>query len=128
MAKRTLVTITVASRDNRELPLSSAIITRVDWDKQERMKNALKTFGFLFTLSFVSIFIPILHFVLVPSLFIGSFVFAMDKYQEKMRSEGGSGECPKCHQEFKVQPSSWVNRVTNNCDHCHEDLEMKIPV
>jgi hypothetical protein len=128
MANRSSVLITVASRDNRELPLTQATIIRVDWDKPERTKNALKTFGFLFTLSFVSIFIPILHFILVPTLFIGSFVFAMDKFQETTRNEGGSGECPKCHQKFVVQPSKWVMRFTHNCNLCHEDLEMKIPI
>ena len=128
MANRTPVTITVASRDNRELPLTQATITQVEWDKSERTQNAFQTFGILITLSFVSIFIPILHFVLVPTLFIGSFVFAMDKFGEIKRSEGGTGECPKCHQEFKVQPSKWIQRFTQNCDHCHEDLEMHISI
>ncbi len=120
--------ILVSSRDNRELTPTNATITRIDFDKSERIKNALKTFGFLITMAFISIFVPILHFVLVPAFFLGSFIFAMDKFGEKTRNKGGQGECPKCHQHFKVQPSKWVPRITNNCDHCHEDLEMLLPV
>lgn len=120
--------ILVSSRDNRELTPTNATITRIDFDKSERIKNALKTFGFLITMAFISIFVPILHFVLVPAFFLGSFIFAMDKFGEKTRNKGGQGECPKCHQYFKVQPSKWVPRITNNCDHCHEDLEMLLPV
>ena len=49
-------------------------------------------------------------------------------YQQFLADRYITGECPKCHQYFKVQPSKWVPRITNNCDHCHEDLEMLLPV
>jgi len=124
MATRTEIKVSVQSRDNRELPSTESKIIKVEWDKPERTRNALRTFGLLITFTFASVFIPILHFVLVPTLFITSFVLAMDKMGEKMRSEGGKGECPKCHKEFNVQPSKWGVKITNNCDHCHEDLEM----
>jgi hypothetical protein len=126
MATRTEIKVSVQSRDNRELTATSATITKVEWDKTERTKNAFRTFGLLIAFTFASIFIPILHFVLVPTLFIASFVFGMDKYGEKVRSEGGTGECPKCHEQFKVQASKWGVKITNNCEHCHEDLEMVI--
>jgi len=127
MATRTEIKISVQSRDNREIPNTSATVIKVEWDKTERTKNAARLFLIMIASTFVSIFIPILHFILVPSLFIASFVFALDKMSEKFRNEGGKGECPKCHQEFAVQPSKWGIRITNNCNHCHEDLEMFLP-
>lgn len=126
MATRSEIRISVQSRDNRELTHTEAKITKVEWDQTERTRNAIRVFGFLIAGTFVSIFIPILHFVLVPTLFIASFVLGMDKYGEKTRNEGGKGECPKCHREFTVQPSKWTERITNNCEHCHEDLEMNL--
>jgi hypothetical protein len=127
MSTCTEITIPVASRDNRELPMTIATITKIHFNKKERTQNALKTFGFLMTLAFVTIFVPILHFVLVPAFFLASFIFGMDKLGEKFRNAGGKGECPKCHEQFTVQGSKWVTRITNNCDHCHEDLEMTLP-
>ena len=126
MATRSEIKISVQSRDNRSLPPTSAKVTKVEWVKTERTQNAIKTFGILIALTFASIFIPILHFFLVPTLLITSFVLALDKLGEKNRSEGGKGECPQCHQEFNVQPSKWAVRITNNCNLCHEDLEMFI--
>ena len=124
MATRTEIKISVQSRDNRELPPTSAKVTKVDWDKSERTSNAIKKFGFLIGLTFASIFVHLLHFILVPAFLISSFVFGYDKLKEISSNEGGKGECPKCHLEFNVQPSKWGIRITNNCDHCHEDLEM----
>ncbi len=124
MATRSEATMTIHSRDNRELPPTQGKIIRVIWDKAERTRNALRTLGTWLTFTFAAVFIPILHWVLVPTLFVASFVLALDKLNETMRSEGGTGECPKCHQTFKVQASKWATRVTNNCDHCHEDLEL----
>ena len=127
MATRTEIKLLVQSRDHRDLPTTHASITKVVWDSPERTKNALRTLGMMLTFTFLSIFIPLLHFILVPTLFIASFVLAMDKFGEKVRNEGGTGECPKCHQTFKVQPSKWGTRITNVCDHCPEDLEMILP-
>ncbi len=127
MATRKEIKISVQSRDNRELPPTNAKVTKVEWDKPERTKNALRIFGALIAATFLSVFIPILHFFLVPVLLITSFVMAIDKMGENLKNEGGLGECPKCHQEFNVQPSKWGIRITNNCDHCHEDLEMQLP-
>ena len=127
MATRSEIKLTVQSRDNRDLPVTQATITKVEWDKPERMKNAFRTLGMMLAFTFAAIFIPILHFFLVPVLFIASFVLAMDKFGEKTRNEGGTGECPKCHQTFKVQPSKWGTRITNSCDSCPEELEMILP-
>lgn len=128
MATRSEIKLSVQSRDNRDLPVTHATITKVEWDRPERMKNALRTFGMMFAFTFASVFIPILHFILVPALFIASFVLAMNKFGEKVRSEGGTGECPKCYKTFKVQPSQWGTRITNSCDSCPEELEMILPL
>lgn len=126
MATRTDIRCTVQSRDNRSLPETAATIVRIDWDRQERLKNAFRIFGLMIFFSFISIFVPILHFFLVPVFFITSFVLFLDRWQETHRNGGGKGQCPKCHQDFTVQASKWKDRITNNCDHCHEDLEVRI--
>lgn len=124
MATRKEISATVQSRDNRELAATQAKVTQVVWDKTDRSKNAMRTLGMWLLFTFVSVFIPFAHWILVPSLLVASFVLALEKLNEASRSEGGTGECPKCHQSFRIQPSKWSSRLTDNCEHCQTDVEM----
>ena len=120
------IPVSVQSRNNRDLPPTTGSISQVNYDKVDRSKNALKTLGIGLTLAFVCIFIPILHFFLVPTLFIGAFVMALEKTREDKRNEGGAGECPKCHSTFSIQKSKWSERLVDVCGSCHDDLEMHV--
>ena len=118
--------VTIQSRNNRSLPETSGEISEVSYDKTDRLRNALKTFGLWIAMTFMGIFVPILHFVLVPTLLITSFVLAIEKSREEKRNQGGSGECPKCHQKFEIQKSKWMDRLVDVCDTCHDDLEIHV--
>lgn len=126
MATRTEVKVPVYSRNNRDLAPTSATLKQVAWDKPDRTRNALRTLGIWLLACFVSVFIPILHWILVPALLVAAFVLAMDKFGETLRNEGGSGECPKCHGTFHIQASKWREKQTENCDQCHDDLELQL--
>jgi hypothetical protein len=126
MAIRTEIPVTISSRNNRDLPPTAGTITQVEFDKKERTENALKMFGMLIAFTFGAVFIPIAHYILVPSLFIASFVFAMEKLGETRRSEGGSGECPKCHKSIRIVPSKYAERLTDTCAACMEDVEIHL--
>jgi hypothetical protein len=122
MATRIELPVSISSLNNRDLPATQGKITKVEFDKKDRTRNALRTFGMLIAFTFCSIFVPILHFILVPVLFIASFVFAMDKVNEMARNEGGSGECPKCHKPIEIVKSKYQERLTDTCAACHEDV------
>lgn len=47
----------------------------------ERRQRALKRFGILFGLMIFSIFLPLVHFFLVPLLFFGSFAMGVITYR-----------------------------------------------
>jgi ssDNA-binding Zn-finger/Zn-ribbon topoisomerase 1 len=121
------VSVSIHSRNNRELAQTSGEITRINWDKADRPKNAAKTLIMWLAACFACVFVPIAHFVLVPSLFITAFVLAIDKSREEKRNDGGKGECPKCHQQFVIEKSKWTDRLTDTCGKCHDDLEISIP-
>jgi hypothetical protein len=126
MATRTEIPVSLIARNYRDLPATPGTITKVEFDKKERTQNAIKTFGILIALTFCAIFVPIAHFFLVPVLLIASFVIALDKLNEAARSEGGSGECPRCHQPVKIVPSKFSERLTDTCGACHEDVEINV--
>jgi hypothetical protein len=118
------VPVTIHSRNNRELPSTNGSISKIIYDQKERYSNAIKTFGMWIAFTFASVFVPILHFILVPSLFITSFVLSIDKSREDKRNEGGAGECPTCHQTFTIEKSKWSERLVDTCEKCHDDLEI----
>ena len=122
-----IVSVEINSRNDRELAPTEGKITRINWETADRPKNAAKTLGMWLAFCFASIFVPIAHFFLVPTLFITAFVLAIDKSREVKRNDGGTGECPKCHQSFVIEKSKWVDRMTDTCGNCHDDLEINIP-
>ena len=126
MANRIPTPVSIVSRDNRELPASTGTITKVEWTKEERTAIALKTFFIWFAAAFACIFVPIVHFFAVPILFISSFVLALTKLNETVRNEGGTGVCPKCHQEFPISGCKFEPKFTDTCKQCHEDVELQI--
>lgn len=128
MATRTSIAASIQSRNNRDLPATNGSVTQVTWDKPEQTKNALRTLGMWLAFCFACVFVPIAHYILVPSLFVASFVLALDKLNEHQRSEGGTGECPKCHQSFVIEKSKWNVRLTDTCGNCHEDVEINLHV
>ena len=126
MATRANIPAVIVSRNNRDLPSTAGSVTEVTWTRTDQTRNALRTLGMWIAFCFCSIFVPIAHYFLVPTLFITAFVLALDKLGEKNRSEGGSGICPKCHQEFVIEKSKWNMRLTDTCGSCHEDLEINL--
>ena len=126
MAEQFQVPVKVYSRNYRELPPASGVITQIRWNAKDKPKNAIKTFGLFIALTFGCVFVPIAHYFLVPSFFILSFILALEKLREKERSLGGVGQCPKCGKEFLIVKSAWAERLTDTCNHCHEDVEIFI--
>jgi hypothetical protein len=120
------IAVTIHSRNNRDLPETRGNISRINWDAADRSKNAVKTVGIGLGATFACVFVPILHFVLVPALFIATFVVAIDKSREHQRNAGGVGECPKCHKEFVIEKSAWKERLTDTCGNCHDDIEINV--
>jgi hypothetical protein len=120
------IPVWVTSRNDHELPATAGKIVKVEFDQKDRTKNAVKTFWMMLAATFCAVFIPGLHFILVPTLFVATFVVTMSKYGEKSRNTGGHAECPKCHQTFVIEKSGYQERLTDTCDHCHDDLEIKV--
>ncbi len=124
MAIETKIPMHVHSRNNRDLPSTPGTLDQFEWTMPERVKNAGRTFGLFIALTFAAIFVPIAHYILVPSLLITSFVLAIDKYQQAKSFEGGVGICPKCKAEMKIQKSKFKERLTDICASCGEDVEV----
>jgi len=76
-------------------------------------------------LGLVAIFIPLLHFVLVPLLIIaGPFAFYWVAGQEQIIL-GGKGECPECQREFEIARSPVKWPLSDLCNHCRSQLNIE---
>jgi hypothetical protein len=95
------------------------------WDKKERTTRALKALGMTWGLAIISILIPILHFILVPTLILaGPIVFSWIAGQERVIL-GGKGTCPECNKEFEIvrSPAKWP--LSDICNHCKAELKIE---
>lgn len=89
------------------------------WSQQDRLKRAIKLGGLTLGLAVVSVFVPILHFVLVPALLLGApFVSYWAYFQEKVLLDG-EGECPNCGAPFLVAKGKPEFPLDDLCTQCH---------
>ena len=71
-------------------------VVRRDLTKGERMSRSLKIFGGFFFAGCMTVFIPILHFILPPLLIIIGSVLAAGEYAGTGEILQGEITCPNC--------------------------------
>lgn len=93
--------------------------------KEARTKTALKYLGGAWAMALFSIFLPLLHFVLVPGLFLAGPILAYLFYNKKEQMQAGTILCPKCKSEvpYKKQYVKWPLSIT--CTNCLNVLTLK---
>lgn len=96
------------------------------WNQRTRLLRASKGFGLALLLAIGAVFIPILHFVLVPLLLLSIPIVAIYFYRQESVVLGGTGQCPKCLQSFTIvrSPNRWP--LEDLCECCHEVLKIHL--
>ena len=82
---------------------NKAILHSTLYDQSEALRRALKMAGLFLLLAAVTLFIPLAHFVLVPSFLIAAIVVPMSVYKIRDASERAEGVCPTCNKEVSVK-------------------------
>ncbi|MBA3845665.1 MAG: hypothetical protein H0X45_03345, partial [Planctomycetes bacterium] len=72
----------------------------------ERLWRALRALGFCWLLAVGAVLIPLLHWVLVPGLFLAGFVVAGFAFQRIRIVAGGTGPCPTCATALNLRAGS----------------------
>jgi hypothetical protein len=90
-----------------------------------RVARALAGLGACWALALVSVFIPVAHFVLVPTFTVAGVVVTGLRLREDRRLVRVSGTCPRCgtEQEFEAGGRFEDDR-TLDCPHCHQLLRL----
>lgn len=73
---------------------AEAMIRQVD--RSESLGRAFKALGIWWLLAIVGVFIPVLHFVIVPLFLVLGVYFALKQSRVRFEIEGGHFICPAC--------------------------------
>lgn len=101
-------------------------LDEVAWTHAQRAQRAAKALGLCWGAAIVAVFLPLLHFVLVPALLIAGPVAALVRYREQRSVLGFDGACPACGAalvERRALPSH--DEVAIRCDACGRGLVLR---
>lgn len=92
----------------------------------ERLTRTLKTGGLLFGATFICVFIPILHFVLVPVLLVTTVAFSVASWMDRTETVSGEFKCSECGKMNTLPRESASFPHTIRCSHCHFGLRLDL--
>lgn len=92
------------------------------WDKKTRMIRSAKWWVAMWVLAGVTVFIPVLHFILVPAFFSLGPVVGIWTYRQSKAVMGGQGNCPKCGKELVIEPSKASWPLKDLCTDCRSQV------
>jgi hypothetical protein len=97
-------------------------------DRRGRMLRAGRTLTACWGLAIVAVFLPVLHFVLVPGLLLLGPALAWAKLHEADTLLAVEGPCPACAAPLHATPGQpWRERTLLRCDACGRRLELVLP-
>lgn len=95
------------------------------YNKKQRLKRALKLGAMCWGGAIVAIFIPIIHFVLVPVLFLTGIISPLFIYSQESRVLGGEGVCPECQKQLPLEAGSNQWPLTDLCTQCRTAVKVE---
>jgi hypothetical protein len=108
--------------------VAAATVSVQQHGRPERMRRAAKAWAGCWGAAIVAVFLPVLHFVLVPALLVGGPLYAMVMMRERVTVLGADGDCPMCgaaqHPRLKAGASE---RMEFRCEGCRRALALKLP-
>ncbi|MBI2525779.1 MAG: zinc ribbon domain-containing protein [Candidatus Rokubacteria bacterium] len=99
--------------------------TVLQQSSQRRATRALAALGGFWGLAAVAVFLPVVHFVLVPSFLAAGAITAGLRLREDRRLLSVRGACPRCgvEQEF-LAGQRFRREQTLACPRCHDRLTL----
>lgn len=91
-----------------------------------KFKESVKRGGLFFVLAVVSIFIPVLHFFLVPLFLLLSVAFFIMTFRtDRKLAVALDLPCQKCQKIVVVKAQAFRFPLQTRCPHCGEDHQLK---
>jgi len=111
-----------------EIEPSPARVKLRRMNRPARMIAALRALGLCWLAAIAAVFVPVLHFVLVPSLLLGGPLAFLWKLGEQVTLLSADGTCPACHAPIAHRVKQRAAEHTNiRCDHCGRNIDLVLP-
>jgi hypothetical protein len=102
-------------------------MTVVELSPTARLLRAARGLAAGWGLAAIAVFLPILHFVLVPTLVVGGIVAAIALGRQSRRIADLRGPCPRCGAEQHFEAAGRVRRTRLiACPACHTNLTLVV--
>lgn len=102
-----------------------AVVTLRRRGRRDRLVAVAKTWAIAWLAAVAAVFLPLLHFVLVPALLVGGPLYALAQGREHTTLMRATGRCPACDATVLVtQPRRAAPTVPFRCDGCGRPLEL----
>jgi len=106
---------------------SAAVVILRRRNRRDRTAAVARTWAVSWLAAIAAVFVPVLHFVLVPALFIGGPLYALAQRDEHTTLLRASGACPACGAAVAhAQARRATASVPLRCDGCGRALELAI--
>ena len=96
--------------------------------RQDRLHRAARAWAGCWGAAIAAVFLPVLHFFLVPALLVSGPLYAMVMMRERVTVLGADGDCPACgaaqHPRLKAGASE---RMEFRCVACRRALRLQLP-
>jgi hypothetical protein len=118
------VPATLAVFGAASVPAVARLVTQSPRDRALRVLTAL---GIFWGLAIPAVFMPVAHFILVPTLLLTGIVVAFLRAREDVRLLGARGRCPRCSAETDF-PGAGRLRGPHaiDCPRCHTRLRLTV--
>jgi hypothetical protein len=106
-------------------PARDATAVIVEQSAGQRFARAVAGLGICWGCALVGLFIPVAHFVLVPSFVTAGIIVATRRAREDRRLVLVRGACPRCGVEQELKPGGrFVSGRSIDCPQCHGNLTL----
>ena len=119
------INTTIIGIESGSLPVQAGTLYSQAFSNAERVQRALKMLAILWALALVTVFIPIAHFVLVPTFLLAGPIVAFRRYGMKSALEKVGAVCPACSQKIIIplEPTDQLPKRTY-CPACNKPLRL----
>lgn len=109
-------------------PETEAVVEVLERDAAARWKRAALTWAGGWGCAIAAVFLPLVHFVLVPLLLIGGPMLALQRSRERFQLRHVRGTCPGCGKPLDEALQSAVSAaLTLRCEHCRRAVTLRLP-
>ncbi len=106
-------------------PSQRATAVLIEQSPGQRFTRALAGLGLFWGLALGGLFIPVAHFVLVPTFVTAGIVMAAKRAREDRRLVLVRGSCPRCGVAQEFRPGGrFTSGRSIGCPQCHGNLTL----